>query len=186
MPGLTPVKQYTMEGKFIKRYTSMKEAHEKTNVKVPSIAAACTGKIQYSAGGFRWSYADKSRIVKVTAMQRCTPINQLDTRGNIIRTFSSIAEAATELSLHRVSIYNVCKGKLKSTKGYYFEYVYIEDTNRRHKNIKPLNRLSLEGKFINRFDSATEAAKILSIGKGSISRSCRLLCACKGFRFEYR
>nr|QBK93744.1 MAG: NUMOD1 domain protein [Pithovirus LCPAC406] len=181
-----PVKQFAIDGQFIKYYTSMSEAYKNTGVRVTSIVGACIGNIIYSTGGFRWSYADKNRIMKVTVRQKCTPVNQLDIHGNTIRTFSSIIEAATELSIGRRVISDVCKGKRKSVKGCYFKYVYAEDIDRKHVTPKQLNQLSLKGEFINRFNSVTEAAKILSIKKGNISRSCRLLCPCSGFRFEYR
>ena len=47
------VSQYTLEGEFITKYTSMKEAYRHTGISDGSISAACAGK-QKTAGGYLW------------------------------------------------------------------------------------------------------------------------------------
>lgn len=51
------VRQYTMEGDFIKEYISSRCASDETGIKRPYISMAATGK-KDSAGGFIWKYAD--------------------------------------------------------------------------------------------------------------------------------
>ena len=53
-----PVYQYTLDGVFIKKYNSGKEASFQTGVSRSGIANACQGKAK-SAGGFVWKYKDK-------------------------------------------------------------------------------------------------------------------------------
>ena len=50
-------------------------------------------------------------------------IAQIDNYGEIIKCFGSMSDAARELNLSVANICNVCKGKLKSTKGYIFKYM---------------------------------------------------------------
>ncbi len=186
MVRLTPVKQYEMNGKFVRYYISISEASRQTNISTSSIFATCGGLINYSSGGYRWTYAEKSRTMKSVAKQKCTPVNQIDIHGNILRTFSSISKAAKTLGLQRSSICNVCKGNFESTQGCFFKYIYDEDKSRTHRINKEVNQLTLKGEFINRFDSVAEASKTLYIKRAGISRSCRLLCPYRNFRFEYR
>lgn len=50
------------------------------------------------------------------------PIIEIDEKGNSIRRFSSIKEAAIEYKLLRCSISLVCKGRLKTTGGKRFKF----------------------------------------------------------------
>lgn len=51
------VRQYTLDGKFIKEYTSSRYASEETGIKRPYISMAATGKKE-SAGGYVWKYVE--------------------------------------------------------------------------------------------------------------------------------
>ena len=53
-------------------------------------------------------------------------IIQIDTNGKIINYFESMSEAARKLDLSVANICNVCKGKLKNTKGYIFKYKEVD------------------------------------------------------------
>src|SRR5699024_473267 len=51
------VNQYSAEGKFIKSYPSMAEARRKTGIDHANIGRAC--RIDGTAGGYKWKYADE-------------------------------------------------------------------------------------------------------------------------------
>ena len=50
-----PLLQYTKEGELVSKFSSRKEASEKTGIGKTSISAALRGKTR-TAGGFRWEY----------------------------------------------------------------------------------------------------------------------------------
>ena len=47
---------------------------------------------------------------------------QKDMRGNIIAKYNSLSEAAKAVGGHDSHIADVCRGKRKTTCGYYWEY----------------------------------------------------------------
>ena len=51
-----PVNQYTLDGEFVARYPSIKEAGENTTANRCNICWCCQGNIS-SAGGYLWEYA---------------------------------------------------------------------------------------------------------------------------------
>lgn len=59
-PNDHAVEQLDMDGNFIQAFTSIKKAHDATNV--ANISSACRG-IRKSAGGFKWRYATDRSIV---------------------------------------------------------------------------------------------------------------------------
>jgi len=51
-----PVRQYTMNGEFVREYPSIKEAERKTGINNSAISKTCRGKYKYT-GGYKWRYA---------------------------------------------------------------------------------------------------------------------------------
>jgi len=62
---------------------------------------------------------NREHIKKVVESKQC-PINQLDIYGNIIKTWNSVKIAQDTLNIFNVS--KCCKGEIKQTKGFRFEY----------------------------------------------------------------
>ncbi|MGG0891665.1 NUMOD4 domain-containing protein [Cytobacillus horneckiae] len=56
------VNQYDLQGKFIRRYESIKEAAEETRISASNISAVISGN-QGSAGDYLWEYATESRVL---------------------------------------------------------------------------------------------------------------------------
>lgn len=51
------VNQYTLDGKFIRRWESIKAVQDKWNLKSIKISSCCRGRIKTSLG-YKWEYAD--------------------------------------------------------------------------------------------------------------------------------
>lgn len=56
-----PVKCYTMDGEFIKRFNSIREAAKWAGCKENGITPVCRGQNK-SCGGYRWSYAEEELV----------------------------------------------------------------------------------------------------------------------------
>lgn len=57
-PKARSVNQYSLDGKFIKQYSTLKEAGESIGQKGNSICICCKNNNR-TAGGYKWKYADK-------------------------------------------------------------------------------------------------------------------------------
>ena len=119
-------------------------------------------------------------------------IYQLDENKNILAKFSSLLAAEDATGIQSKNIYRVCTGKNKSVGGYYWCYAekYNEWTIEKSKKlipIKPIYQMTLDGKIIAKFNSMSEAIKILNF------KSCSKISMCcnkkrktaYGFRWRY-
>lgn len=52
-----PVDQFTLDGQFVKRWSSTRETARELGLKQPGISRCCNGK-RKTAGGFIWRFAD--------------------------------------------------------------------------------------------------------------------------------
>ena len=118
----TEVVQYTLEGKKIKDFLSIKEASEETKTERTSISHACRGKIK-AAGGFVWRYKrDPPPTEKVRSGGK-RGVDQLTLQCEHIKTWNSIMEASKELKISDSHISSVCRGKRNTTGGFKWKYI---------------------------------------------------------------
>lgn len=54
--GKVPVNQYGLDGKWIKTFESIWDAHKSTHIHTSSISACCKGRYK-TAGGYQWRKA---------------------------------------------------------------------------------------------------------------------------------
>jgi len=114
----TKVFRYTLDGKFDKEYSSMKEAELDSKCKHSNIIRAI--KNNKTSGGYKWSYI-KSDVIQPFLEQKLTPVKiaQYDKEHNLIKIWDSLAECQKEFPYCR----KVCRKEKKSTAGYIFEYI---------------------------------------------------------------
>ena len=55
-----PVIQYTIDGKFVAKYSGTREAYRKTGIRNDYISQVCRG-LRETAGGFKWQYDDEKQ-----------------------------------------------------------------------------------------------------------------------------
>lgn len=122
------IDQFTLEGKFIKRYESVRNAmseNDCSNV----ISACCRGE-KPQALGYIWKFADvdipPSDIIvtqqkEVEEYPNCRLIQS--TCSNVyIKTFENIFIASKELNISAKRINNSCIGKVKTINRFIFKY----------------------------------------------------------------
>lgn len=63
----------------------------------------------------------------------CKPVHQIDEKGNIVYTYSSIREAADAMGCSYITLCACCKGKLKTVCGYKWEYAKKEKKSNKSK-----------------------------------------------------
>ena len=114
-----PILQYSLNGVFIKQWSSAKVAAENTPANRSYITQVCKG-VRRSAGGYLWCYKGnpKHKFVK----QCYSQVNQYTLNGIYLKTFISLSDAqkATGIELHNIS--ECCRGKSKTAGGYIWKY----------------------------------------------------------------
>ncbi|RYG50285.1 MAG: hypothetical protein EOO01_11060, partial [Chitinophagaceae bacterium] len=127
-----PVHQYTLEGKFIRSFSSAVEAGKKIGVPSLYINDAARTKVR-PAAKFYWRYGQPRTRIQVTAFKdrlahtlrlQKRKVQQLTLKGKPLRIYDSVMQAARAVkSLSGSNISFVCQGRLKSSKGFLWKYV---------------------------------------------------------------
>lgn len=122
------VVQYTFEGELIKVWDYIKQASEELNINSSDIIQCSQGTCK-SAGGYQWRYVDDEGNYEQKIEKRIDKrdeqgikICQYTKQGELIKIWNSIKEASVELGISSGGICSCCKGKLKTHKGFIWEY----------------------------------------------------------------
>ena len=123
-----PVELYDLNGMYVKTYPSATKTAEELGVSRNSIYGVLHGE-RPTCKGYQMKYAeDKETIIGkfISKQGGARSVYQIDITSNqIINTFVSAAQAAREIEADSSTIIKVCKGKLKSHRGY--RWAYAED-----------------------------------------------------------
>lgn len=119
--------QLDKNGKLIKIWKDTKTACIENNFKSIGNIISCCLNNRDLANGFQWCYIkDLNKRVNVKYKNKSTynrkAVNQYSKDGKFLKTWTSITEAARELSLQDSKISSVCKGTRKSTGGFVWKY----------------------------------------------------------------
>jgi hypothetical protein len=118
------VNQYSLDGKFIKTWETIREAAKHHNVDPASISKCCSGKYD-SAGKYLWAYKkdNYNRLPVYERNQAYKAISKYDTFGNLVKMYRSINEAADDVGCSYSSLWNAIKGNWKTAKGFTWRLV---------------------------------------------------------------
>lgn len=120
--GIRPVYQFSLDGKFIKKWESGMEASHYLGKKEQSIYKCCNN-VMHSAHGFYWSYSPKfNRKLSNKEWYHNNGVIQYDLNGNELKRFDSIKQAADEVGVSPVRICCCCRGKSRTSKGFIWKY----------------------------------------------------------------
>lgn len=131
-----------------------------------------------------------SEVIMKGAVKRRKPVLQYDLDGNFIKEWEG---AACVSGFEKSNIGMCCKGKLLSTGGYIWRFKNSDDypkkievPNKWKSFKRPVLQYSLDGAFIARYNSVSEASKATDITTGNISQ-CALgkYKQIKGFVWKY-
>lgn len=177
-----PIAQYSIKGKFIKKWDSITKAEEALGL--TAIGAAINGISKY-CGDYQWrEYTDENDIEAITTKEKS--VYQFDLQGNLIKSWRSASEASlTFPNSHaaRAAIHNVCNKITRQAYGYYwsfkpkFEYIPYAHAVAKYDD---------EGNFLESYTTVKEAAaahgvSVTNIRAAISGRQKR----CRGFRWRY-
>jgi hypothetical protein len=198
------VLQFDLKGYFIREYRNAAEAARKTNSEYNSIKACASGKYK-SAGNFLWRYRNdplfKDGIVNIDPLPppvyaRSKAVLQFDLEGNFVKEYPSVSTALREIGVKGACISNCALGKGKTALGFQWKYKNDPRFANGIGKIEPLTypdrsepvlQFDWQGKFINEFDSAVQAARVLNADADTIRCCCcRKNKIYKTFLFRYK
>lgn len=109
-------------GKLLNTFISTGEASRITGVNDSTISQCCNHNLDL-AGGYLWNRVGdyNPEILKTVTIK---PVVQLSKQGEYIATYDSPTYAQDITGIYSKSISRVCRGFLKSTGGYYWQYLY--------------------------------------------------------------
>lgn len=117
-------------------------------------------------------------------------VYQYSLTGDFIKEYDSMADAMRELNISNGKISDCCKGNRKSAGGFMWSYEKVDklETYKKKSRSKPVYQYSLDGKFIRKFDTVTEASKFIGCNSSKINSCCNLKIKTSGgyqWRYEY-
>lgn len=179
------IAQYTIDGKFIRTWSSITEAEEM--LQIPNISQNLIGKSKYS-GNFQWKYytGDDSDIEAVQTKEKT--VYQFDLQGNLIKVWKSVTEASKIFSnsAARTAISNCCLGKTNQSLGYFWSYKpkFEFKTNSHYSAVAKYND---EGVFLKSYTTLKEAAEDCGLKTSSNIIACikGKQKRCGGYRWRY-
>lgn len=127
---IRPVKQYTLDGIFVREYENQIIASDATGICNVTISAVCRGdNIHKTAGGYQWVFSgDEYRIRKIIPHERS--VLQFDKNNNFIREYERVRDAAKSIGVTDGCIIGCCSGIQKTSGGYIWKYKeYNGDVN---------------------------------------------------------
>jgi hypothetical protein len=122
------VSQYTMDGKFIQSFVSIKEAISLTGVH--QISKVINGKCK-TAGGYIWRLRDEDLGVidfDKYSLRKAKTVRQYSLSGVFVGEYRCISELCKIKGWHRMAIIRCAQGKSRTSYG--FLWCYADDTKR--------------------------------------------------------
>lgn len=123
-----PVMSYTRSGELMEYYSTLAEAAESLGTTRGQISRVCDG-YRKSAAGLQWRWADTvdttqsiGKYAKNNGLPR-KPVRQITKDGEVVAEFPSTMEAERQTGYNHNHIGECCRGKLKTYKGFLWEFV---------------------------------------------------------------
>lgn len=118
------VSQFSMEGKFLNKFDSIKIAGQNTGTVPSSISECCNGKLK-SSNNFQWKFyelGDEKLIYNYKRLTTSRSVVQLNKALEVVEKYDSIKSASKNTGVDKNNISACCSGKLKSAGGYIWKY----------------------------------------------------------------
>lgn len=124
------VLQYSLEGKFIKEYKSIREASRQTKIRSTTIEKVLWN-ICNTAGSFQWKYKTENYSLNIKSTKiksldkKRKPVFQYDLNNTFIKEWTHADEASKILNIRERGIRSCLLGYDKTFKGFIWKYKKI-------------------------------------------------------------
>lgn len=205
------VRQYTLDGEFVKEFSTYREAATSVGCDVSAIQNVCeSAYAKKTVCGYVWRLSDSadiSGVDAVTVSDGKRPVRKYSLDGEFLDEFDSGVSAAESVGLKKNVIYSVCRGEMVKAGGFMWRYADDDDLAGTHKTVDDvmkersenyktpvkapnprteIRQYSADGKVVGTYQSAYKASEATGIVKSSILSCChRKAKGAKGFVFRY-
>lgn len=181
-----PIGQYDLNGNLIASYVSLLEAERKTGHSEGSIRATMNRGAKLKGTSYFFVQFNKHQEIPKLVEPYVIPLHgfsipvvQISADGKyLINQFPSVTHAAEFLKKNTGHISSACKGKRETAYGFIWKYlsdyseglptISIEEAELKLHS-KPIAQYDLNGKYLRRFKSASEAARASNDAQGNVS-----------------
>ena len=176
--------QYTLNGKFIKEFSSSREASKILKIHNTGILKACQRKYTQT-NSFLWRFKDKVKskndlyIKNLKIIPKTKKVVRFTKDGIFSKEYNSIRKAGIDNNMRESSISDACNKRILTSNGFIWrlksevkdkQKIYV---NKKKLTIeKPVIQYDINLKFIQKFDSITKASKITGRSYDIISNIC--------------
>ena len=174
----TRVYQYDKNGDFVAEYRNSVKAAKAVGLKgTASIFQAI--KKNTLAAGYQWRREYFKKIPKYVKNKNTLKVLQYDKDGNFIKIHDSIEYASREIDCSRSLIELCCEGHSKTGKGFiwkYYEHNFSKKIEvKEYKNLvtNPIEQYTLDGEFIEAYESSADAERKTGFNQCSIAECAR-------------
>lgn len=168
------VTQYSIEGKKINVYPSVKVAASKTGGD-PDTISKCALHKTMTCGGYVWRYdGDIYRgEYKDRIKSKPRPIVQYSLAGKKIAQFESVTEASQKTGFNVSTLLDCAHKRSKTSHGLVWRFVgdAYKGEYSNHRIGKPVTQYTLEGKKLNVYPTIEEAARATGLTAANIQKN---------------
>ena len=163
-----PIKQYDLNGKFIKNWKSAAEVERCLSFKAENISACCLKK-QNSSNNFIWRFESdellNDDIIKANKSLRMSEVRQYNLKGELINIYDNVLIASEKTNISQHIIRSTCNGHTKIGSRFIWKFKNEPLILLNHINKKdyPINQYSLDGELINKWDNINQLIKELGL-----------------------
>ena len=183
---LMPVKQYTLDGAFVKEYECIKKASEETGINKGNISLCCNNE-RKTTGGYIWRFSYDDLTEEHLAWcnhnghsNHWTPVCQYSKNGDFVQKYENLTLAGLAVNLDPAMIMACCKGIIKFAANFIWRYADDELTQQhidwcndgKGEKISVL-QYSLSHELISIFDGIKFAGRLTGIDPSAIIRCCK-------------
>ena len=168
------IKQYTIEGIFVKEYDCITEASLQTGISFAMISANLKGIYQI-AGGFLWAYTKNKCPTYVKPYNSKKEVMQYSLEGTFIKEWGCTTDIVNELGISRKRVQNVCTGVQLTGAGFIWAYKGNKPTpyiDPKIAKMKKIIQYSIDGGFIKKWNNAKEVSQSMGITIGGVWGAC--------------
>lgn len=193
------VDQFTLDGKFVKRFDSLTAAAAAIDVKKTTIMCACNRE-NGTSQGFRWKWVtpheppakkpddkrganfkgkhhseETKRQLRLKSNWNGYKVDQFTFDGKFVKRFDCLREAGDSIDTSVKGVRDVCNGICKYAKQYVWRWVV--DPNTPPQDIEPLtgvyiDKFTLDGEFVERFLRLKDAAASVNGHVNGVRLAC--------------
>lgn len=179
-PKYRTLYQFDYKGALINKYESVISASKLCEIPYKQLQWAIYNN--RGKNGFYWSYSPTILLSEYSYLEKLK-YYIYDSNGNFIQEFDTNTQCVEFLQTNRANLTRAIKLTNKIS-GYFITTEKVDNLNITiQKSNGKLNRYSLDGKYIDSFNTVKEAKEKTGLKLCSISQAIRLNRQCNGYRW---